>query len=344
MIINVGPSGVASFTDESSPDSRETDNIKVSVNAQVLPQYRPDWFFELIYYFPDIPGELKSVPILNHFNNLPTKSKNKVWLGLSKVRIHITDPRPYISEVNFILREITGILEPFKLLRYLTLKRDDIARWFLEINLMFIAEKIYRDSPSQGIERYLLIPREILEKESETRIRNTSKFISFESDLKNLKFEKSLSIIRKITEWSSKSASVFSPALDNIEEPIRIEEMTRNPLHLIEHRVFKALSLSHAFDEGNKKVFDTIQEKRYKILDMVIRNSLFLGKESFVPLHTFISSDSFYGQAADIAARFAVSSYHQGGLLDIVRRFEYVTFNGVRVSENEAYDILRRSK
>src|SRR5689334_19657499 len=106
MLIEAGPEGVASFTDESSPDSRLTARVKVSVNAQVLRHEPLDWYFALISYFPDVPGELRSEAILSHFSNLPGSARLKIWSGLSKVRVHISDPRPYIEEVNRALGKI----------------------------------------------------------------------------------------------------------------------------------------------------------------------------------------------------------------------------------------------
>ena len=72
MIIAAAPPGVASFTDDSSPDTRRTGGTKVSIHAQVLREESLDWYFRLISFYPDIPGELKSARILGTLsNNLP---------------------------------------------------------------------------------------------------------------------------------------------------------------------------------------------------------------------------------------------------------------------------------
>ncbi len=93
MLIEPGPSGVASFTDDSSPDSRRPRGTKVSIHAQVLREQPLDWFYKLISYFPDAPGELKADRILAVFRALPEWVQQTVWSGLAGVRIHISDPR-----------------------------------------------------------------------------------------------------------------------------------------------------------------------------------------------------------------------------------------------------------
>ena len=48
------------------------------------------------------------------------------------------------------------------------------------------------------------------------------------------------------------------------------------------------------------------------------------------------SKESYYIQAADFAAGIASDIYAREKLIGVVTRFEYVAFNGVRISRTEA--------
>jgi hypothetical protein len=54
------------------------------------------------------------------------------------------------------------------------------------------------------------------------------------------------------------------------------------------------------------------------------------------------SKESFYIQAADIAAGIASHIYASEGLIGVVERFEYVTYNGVRLSRSDAEQEVKK--
>ncbi len=54
------------------------------------------------------------------------------------------------------------------------------------------------------------------------------------------------------------------------------------------------------------------------------------------------SKSSYYVQAADFAAGIATDIYTSEKLIGVVRRFEYVTFNGRRVSRSDAEEEMRK--
>jgi len=62
------------------------------------------------------------------------------------------------------------------------------------------------------------------------------------------------SIIRNVTNWTSKSASVFADAIDSIFSD------RLNPFQA--DAVCNHLFDSHAFDEGNEKALEWIEEQR----------------------------------------------------------------------------------
>jgi hypothetical protein len=54
------------------------------------------------------------------------------------------------------------------------------------------------------------------------------------------------------------------------------------------------------------------------------------------------SRESFYIQAADIAAGIASQIYGIHGLIGVLEKFEYVTYNGIRVSRSDAEEEMRK--
>ena len=64
-----------------------------------------------------------------------------------------------------------------------------------------------------------------------------------------------------------------------------------------------------------------------------------IGRQSgFVELE---SKESYYVQAADFAAGIASDIYASHKLIGVVERFEYVTFNGERVSRADAEEEMK---
>lgn len=62
------------------------------------------------------------------------------------------------------------------------------------------------------------------------------------------------------------------------------------------------------------------------------------------PLHSVDSRESFYIQAADIAAGIARYLYEIGGIQEVASRFDYVTLNGRRVCQDDASEVMREWK
>src|SRR5205085_4493738 len=57
---------------------------------------------------------------------------------------------------------------------------------------------------------------------------------------------------------------------------------------------------------------------------------------SYGKLHSIASETSSYTQAADIAAGFARQNYERYGIVAVAGRFEYVTLNGERITQDNA--------
>ena len=87
-----------SFNDDSSPHTQATAGLKVSVNAQVLPENSLDWYYRILLLCQNATGEVKSTEVWPSFQAISGENKDRIWNGLSKVRIHMADPRPYAKD------------------------------------------------------------------------------------------------------------------------------------------------------------------------------------------------------------------------------------------------------
>jgi hypothetical protein len=104
----------------------------------------------------------------------------------------------------------------------------------------------------------------------------------------------------------------------------------------------------HAFDEGNQKHLNLLEEARSEIFQELAAHDRIYGliqnRQCIVPAE---SKESFYVQAADIAAGIASQIYTSQGLVGVIDHFEYfeyVTYNGDRVSRSDAEEEMRRWK
>lgn len=343
MIIAAAPPGVASFTDDSSPDTRRTGGTKVSIHAQVLREESLDWYFRLISFYPDIPGELKSARILAGFSNLSPHIRQKVWSGLRRVRIHLSDPRLYRRQHERTFEEVWQRPDAMQLLRQAASAGDRIARQLQDLIEESIARQIIVDSPSHRLAAAILGPQEY----SWCLNRSLPKLpdpIDPEVDLQTLRGKDARSLVRRLAEITSKSASAFTDALDAARARLSDDEIELryfgSLMRVRRRRVRDALLPPHAFDDGNELAFRHIQQRREELI--TLSDDLgSVGIGAVGPLVTFGSQDSLHGQAADVAARFAASLYEHRGLIAVVKRFEYVTFNGGRATERNAHEHLR---
>jgi hypothetical protein len=96
------PSESVSFTDDTSPDTRNTKERNVSIHAKVRRETPLDWYYDLIYLCRNIKGELKSKDAVKTYKNMRRYERAKLWDTLKEVQINITDPLPYQVRTNSI--------------------------------------------------------------------------------------------------------------------------------------------------------------------------------------------------------------------------------------------------
>ena len=111
----------------------------------------------------------------------------------------------------------------------------------------------------------------------------------------------------------------------------------------VRRRMTQELLPTHAFDKGNRRHIDLLEHSRQSMIDELAANDRFYAviarRSGFMELE---STESYYVQAADFAAGIASDIYAFHKLIGVVERFEYVTFNGVRVSRAGAEEEMKQ--
>lgn len=322
------PSEAESFTDETSRKSQNKAMGRVSIHGQFGRYDSLHWLKELRSYYPDVQGELKSTRVAETYDRMPWTLRRIVSPGIRRVRIHVVDTFAYEAESKQLIREIYKKQTGYQIATHRAKENDEFAKFLLKRMEDFVAEAILLDSPAQRLERNI------------KRQRNSGygygmyapelRRQQLSVDLKPFR-KKSKSQIGVAAAWVSKSGSVFSDALERTGYGFRGEHETRQ---LVSEILYK----SHAFDEGDDASIEWLEEQR----------------EFFTSYQAcgWLNPRPFYGkvdsrfseriQAADIAAGIAeriYDKYHIPGLLD---QFDYITFNGERLTESNHSDRIER--
>jgi hypothetical protein len=112
-----------------------------------------------------------------------------------------------------------------------------------------------------------------------------------------------------------------------------------------QYEVHRALRDSHAFDRGDDQALAWIDDERRDIG----RGNLMgfpnyiddtgdetYGQYAYGKLYSIESHESDYVQAADVTAGFARDLYERFGIAAVADKFEYVTINGERITQDNA--------
>lgn len=339
MILRPGPERAVSFTDDTSPDTRNTKKRHVSIHAKVRKENPLDWYYDLIRPFRHSSGELKSAKVLLVYLALTPQARVKLWDTLKEVQINITDSLPYVERTKELAKETFKRDDAIDYIRQRAIANDPLGKMMLEKLNNHAAESILLDAPSRtfsflhsyakehpmggyGLGRY---------------IRGVGEFRPPKHEIPLERFQSNgRSIVRTVTEWTSKSASVFSDAIDKIP----FEGFLHS--HPMLDPSYRALRKSHAFDRGNKKLVDLTDDERRDVARRMQYHSYWQEEEyPFEPLYGDVDSgESFYIQASDIAAGIAKHLFETGGIIAVTKHFEYVMFNGKRTSLEDAHETI----
>jgi hypothetical protein len=327
-----GALSAASYTDDTSLPHA---GCRVSIHAQIIREHPIHWFFVLKNNTPHVDGEFKEYAVRTLFN-LAESEREKVFKTLRTVRIHIVDPRPYTLPVHDTIRPYlpkgTTVTDFLRRLENETQHLQSSR----ELALKHVAASMLRD----GVAHRLRLQYRAWECTTQVAINDwfrpakSTKELEDGIDLSPFQHKNS-NILNDVANFLSASAAVFSPALDAFEEA-RADESFSSPL-AGPWLLGSNLSHSHAFDEGHSDRLKWIEGQRESLLSELDRRQDFY-PSYFIPepLQELISAESVPIQAADIAASVARHIWRHNNLVHLVRRFEYVSYNGERLSELRA--------
>jgi hypothetical protein len=347
--------GAISFNDESSPNTLLTGRTKVCIDAQVARTLSLDWFYKLLAFFPDIPGELKSAVVVAKFKDLPVETRDRVWGSLQRVRIHIVDPRPHYRRIDNIVRRSWRYEGAPERLRAMAAEGSPLARYMLDRMREYVADSVLAESTAtrvQSLGRALADPLVGQERpESLSRFFGGVQRESAPAPVLTLENfghgrKSGHDVVRNVASWAAKAAAAFHAALDAGHSPEEDDAMSYrfDFGRTLRRRMTQELLPQHAFDKGNRLHIDLLEHSRQSMIDELSVNEHFyevIGRQpGFVELE---SKESHYVQAADFAAGIASDIYATRKLIGVVERFEYVTFNGERVSRADAEEEMRNA-
>ena len=334
MILSAGPPNSVSFTDDTSLDARKTAGSKVSIHCQVLRERPLDWYYGLLRRTPSKPGELKSSDVTSTFLSLSNSEKRRIIHTLKLARVNITDPRPYLADFDGILGRIIPGVNAEEFFVRLERAQKEVAQRIQRESRRFVARRILWDSPS---ERLVVRHRALTSfPKISPWIGRESREHPVEADFDFGMFEdgKSRLNVNSVSVFVSKSGSVFYPALDELDEATKTLQWPATAWDF--WGAYRALGESHAFDDGNRKAVAWIDSQRSHVLSRTDPYFRFLLGSAMKPLEVVDSMDSFFVQAADLAAGIVRVIWEQRTLVHVVRIFEYVTYNGKRIGESDA--------
>jgi hypothetical protein len=342
MIIVGAPEYAAnavSFTDDVKPDARNLSKKRhVSISAKVNKGAPLDWFYDLLNSCLDEKGELKSDRVVPVYQRLGQKRRAKLWDTLKEVQINITDSLPYQARMHQNVKDALKREDAIDWIRQRASAKDPYAMKMQELLNNQTAESILFDAPSKRLSWNIHYAHNRAGYSLKVGSIGRPRPPDHKIDLEHFKSSNPGSIVRAATEWTAKSASAFSEAIDSTftEYFYPYQHPALNP-------VYKALRKSHAFDEGNKKSIGVMEYERKQIAREMSYHDYWEEVYPLEPLHGEIDSKkSFFMQASDIAVGIAKYLYEQREVLEVTLHFEYVMFNGRRITQNDAYETIMK--
>ncbi|MFN0277919.1 MAG: hypothetical protein ACKVRN_04875 [Pyrinomonadaceae bacterium] len=183
-----------------------------------------DWYYDILKKSQSELGEIKETS-LRIFRLMPRLNRLKLWDTLKIVQINISDPLPYQLQTDEILKAVSNKAMSIERIRAKAIANDLVAKNLLEKINNHTAEQILFDAPSRRLESlmyYFDNPMASLPNPPKGLVPPPP---NYKIDLKHLQSKTPGAIVRTATEWTAKSASAFSEAIDipyqeNIEADI----------------------------------------------------------------------------------------------------------------------------
>jgi len=315
---------ISSFTDGTSFNRNRLPGEKMSIHAQVPRESTLDWFYELISRFPAKDRrELKACELVPIFLQAGTWDRYQLQKSLRRIRIHITDPAPYLKTATkplkrYLDRLDAGELDP----RIGVAIRNTIRR-----NAAF---RMVYDSPMARFQRihkwYRLSRGSVL---------FDSDFDEPEPiDLTPFEINRRLFPIENLARGISESEAVFAEPLAAFQKDENgCFDLSALPVGL-PFQLLKGLSESHAFDKGDSLMIRWIGGERDKAINLVKNPGLWFLQPTPRKLFEVDSAERIEVQAADVACGI-VRRYlaFSDGIMRLAEMFDFIQMNGVQLKE-----------
>lgn len=337
-VISAEPYDAVSFTDGTSANFPPSQRRSVIIEGTTPRDGDLNWYYILLQRYTHVPGELKSEIILKDFHTQPTNIQQAVWAGMRHVLIHITDVLPHFKAIVTSLEQRThkGWYDALQ-------RRKDKAgaEFFKLLDGMvndYIAGCLQRQSSAS---RFVdLAP--LLESPYSLRFYASE----FDIGMRRLRVDftdavdpnKPRRTVLNIAKWSTRGDAIFATAM---------HDLFQNPslgMFGLKHQAVRAISESYAFDEGDHPSIGWMNSARETGIEALFPYESYWHRQRLKKLHEVKSKKSYYTQISDIAAKFASTIYERHGLIEVAKKFEFVTFNGERVTENVATEKVRKWK
>jgi hypothetical protein len=269
-----------------------------------------------------------------------------VWRSLARVRIHIVDPRPHYRRMDNSLRRAWKMDNAPEALREMELNRVPGARELRTRMREMVADSLLGDSAPIRVQ---WLGRAMADPLGGMAPDKLSLFFGGRAepepliDVSDFGRSGDRHLVGNIASWSAKASAAFHAALDVAKMPDENDFVTYrfDFGQMVCGRMIQELLPTHAFDKGNKAQIRLLENTRHAVLEQLAANEHFnrvIRQPSFPELE---SKGSYYIQAADFAAGIASDLYAKEELIGVVSRFEYVTYNGVRLSRTDAEETMR---
>lgn len=338
-----------SFSDDTSVDSRKTARLPVAIYGQAMGHHSPNWI-RILAHAVENRHEVKGADAWRVTQQLRPEARKRVLDGVRSIRIHIVDARPYVARLDEIWRDVAGITQTMSQIEEAAAEGDERAALIRNISRETVAKLILIDSPIETVRLEAFdaaFRRGGVAAADDTEIGGNW----IEADLEELQTG-GKSLIRRATEYAAKAGPLFRTASERAREAY-VEDLAQihylSPERHSQH-LAAALGERHRYDEGDQKTLGLMEKHRAGI-----RNSLRMPvswwsrqaideDSSIEPLteDTFDSAETEFGQAADVAARFAARWFQENGTGRVVSEFRYVSVNGTRMSEADAEEYVKR--
>jgi hypothetical protein len=340
LIISANPPDAVSFSDGTTINHTRIGR-PVAIEGTAPREMNLEWFYTLLHRYTHIPNELKSEITLRDFHTHPARFQQAVWIGMKQVLIHITDTLPHERSAQSIVNKSVGRRMDLERLHKRAAAGDVASKSFVNFITRFVFDYI-----AKGIQRNSSASRFIdfmaasdgfggygFSKQLKGSVDSWRPGIDFSAVI-NEKNPKQT--IRDLVKSTTKGDAIFATATDDV--------LTNHigPGFMMKEYAFRSIRQSRAFDDGNKSSIDWLESARKTSVQAMFP---YQGRDQFLgKLHRVDSKASYFTQIGDIAAGFAGQLYERHGLVEVVRRFEFVTFNGERISEDKAIEIMQNWK